>query len=75
MDRYQRGGLDLFDKKTKTFTHFNKETKNRLSNNDVYCLAEDSDGNLWIGTSLGLNKMDRKTGRITEVFYKRWIAK
>jgi len=63
-------GLDLFDKKTKTFTHLNEETGNGLSNNDVYCLTEDRDGNMWIGTNRGLNRMDRKTGRITSYYIK-----
>ena len=63
-------GLDLFDKKTKTFTHINEDAKNKISNNDVYCVTEDADGNLWIGTNRGLNRMDRKTGSITKYFTK-----
>ncbi|MBK5272791.1 MAG: hypothetical protein JJE22_17465 [Bacteroidia bacterium] len=64
------GGLDLYNKATKTFSHINKETKNSISNNDINCLAEDRNGNLWIGTGLGLNRMDGKTGRITSYFIK-----
>lgn len=65
------GGLDLFNKKTKNFTHFPyDENKNSISNNDVYCMAEDSAGNLWIGTKVGLNRMDRKTGHFTQYFVK-----
>ncbi len=65
------GGLDLFNKQTNSFTHFKyKENKNGLSNNDIYCIAEDNAGNLWIGTKVGLNRMDKKTGGITNYFIK-----
>ena len=67
------GGLDLFNKKTKTFTHFNEETKNSISNNDVYCMSEDKNGNLWIGTNLGLNRMDKKRP-VYKLLYERWFA-
>ncbi|MDZ7313942.1 MAG: ATP-binding protein [candidate division KSB1 bacterium] len=32
-----------------------------ISSNDVTCVLEDKNGALWIGTSHGLNKFDRKT--------------
>ncbi|MBN1187378.1 MAG: GAF domain-containing protein [Bacteroidales bacterium] len=32
-----------------------------ISNNRVYTLCEDENGDIWIGTAGGLNKMDRKT--------------
>lgn len=35
-----------------------------LSNNNVYCLADDNDYNLWIGTQEGLNVLNKKTGEI-----------
>ncbi|MEO6721029.1 MAG: two-component regulator propeller domain-containing protein [Ferruginibacter sp.] len=62
------GGLDLFEKETKTFKHFNSEAKNGISNNEIYCLKEDNDGNLWIGTHRGLNRMDKNTGAITKYY-------
>ncbi len=64
-------GLDLFNKETGSFTHLLKDpVKNSISNNDIYCLKEDAAGNLWIGTNLGLNRMDRKSGRFTSYFMK-----
>lgn len=35
-----------------------------LTHNNVSCLADDYDGNLWVGTQEGLNRIDKKTGKI-----------
>jgi len=52
------GGLDLFNKKTKRFTSFQHEVgENSISNNSVGDIREDAAGNLWIGTSSGLNHL------------------
>lgn len=40
-----------------------QETKS-LSNNTVWCLLEDTEGYIWIGTDDGLNRYDRKTHEI-----------
>jgi ligand-binding sensor domain-containing protein/signal transduction histidine kinase len=64
-------GLDLFNKTTKTFTHFiHKDSENSISNNDVFNVTEDRKGNLWIGTGLGLNRMDVKTRQFTSYHIK-----
>ena len=42
----------------------NPDDENSLSDNSVRAIAEDRDGNLWIGTILGLNKLQRATGKI-----------
>jgi len=47
-------GLNLFDKKTRTFTKFT--TKNGLPSNVVYSILEDDAQNLWLTTSKGLVK-------------------
>lgn len=39
-----------------------------LSSNDVRCFVEDDEGNIWVGTFNGLNKIDA-SGRIT--YYKK----
>src|SRR5690606_19469506 len=39
--------------------------KNSLSNSGVLSIAEDVQGNFWIGTEDGLNRLDSKTGAIT----------
>ena len=39
-----------------------------LSCSDVGSIEEDQQGNLWISTMKGLNRWDRKTGRITSLY-------
>ena len=39
-----------------------------LSCSDVGSIEEDGQGNVWIGTMKGLNRWDRKTGRITSLY-------
>ncbi|MEO6734210.1 MAG: two-component regulator propeller domain-containing protein [Ferruginibacter sp.] len=59
-------GLNLYDKKTKSFSRFlHDETKNSISNNSLSSIFEDGDKNLWIGTRVGLNFFNKKTGRFT----------
>lgn len=60
-------GIEIFDPKTKSFTHHLKEEGNpqTLSNNsiiDIYC---DRDNNMWISTMYGLNVYNRSTGKFT----------
>lgn len=58
-----KGGLNLFDRKTESFSSFiyDKHNPNSLSNNNVKVLFEDSKGRLWVGTEGGgLNLFDRK---------------
>jgi signal transduction histidine kinase/ligand-binding sensor domain-containing protein/ActR/RegA family two-component response regulator len=64
------GGLDRLDPANGTFVHYrhNPQDAGSLSNDTVLSLFEDRRGNLWVGTSLGLNKLglnklDRATGR------------
>lgn len=35
-----------------------------LTHNNVFCLADDDNGNLWVGTQEGLNKVNKRTGQI-----------
>lgn len=57
-------GLNLFDKKTRTFTRFT--TKNGLPSSVVYSILEDDAKNLWLTTSKGLVKFspDHKSIKI-----------
>jgi len=41
------------------FKHYT--TQNGLLNNDIYAMAQDKDGYVWIGSSLGLTRFDGKT--------------
>ncbi|HET8809055.1 MAG TPA: two-component regulator propeller domain-containing protein [Flavobacteriaceae bacterium] len=47
--------------KTKHYAH-DPENENSLSNNRIFGIAENSDGNIWVGTAKGLNRIDLKTG-------------
>jgi len=57
-------GLNLFDKKTRTFKKFN--TKNGFPSNVFYSILEDENKNLWLTTSKGLVKFgpDHKSIKI-----------
>lgn len=47
------GGLNLFDKQTKTFEHFTE--KDGLPNMTVYATLFDETGNLWMSTNSGIS--------------------
>jgi len=57
------GGLDKFDKRTETFTHYRHDPNqpNSLSHNSIWALLEDSAGVLWVGNDGGLDKFDPRT--------------
>ncbi|MBL0136885.1 MAG: hypothetical protein IPP79_24385 [Chitinophagaceae bacterium] len=58
----ESGGLNLFNKYTKSFTRFTHKAKeNSISNNNVSGLYYDKSGVLWIGTMSGLNSLDTRT--------------
>ena len=62
------GGLNLFNEQTQTFTAYKHEDKNSttISSDDVWCIKEDADGNLWLGTwGGGLNKFNVQTKEFT----------
>jgi ligand-binding sensor domain-containing protein/serine phosphatase RsbU (regulator of sigma subunit) len=49
----------------KPFTFFSKtDPKNPLSSDKVFCFYEDKQSNMWIGTSNGLNKVEKSSGNI-----------
>ena len=55
------GGSD----KNIKFEHYltNSSSKNSISNNIVQAIYEDRQGRFWIGTGIGLDILDRKTGK------------
>lgn len=61
-------GLDKFNTKNGSFTHFEISTRNPKApvsyfDKTVYSIYESSNGNLWLGTLSGLVKFDRQTHR------------
>ncbi len=71
------GGLNLYDRNTRTFTSF-KHTPNlpqSISSNNVYSIYEDKSQNLWIGTyGGGLCKFNPDQQNFT-VFKQNWDDK
>src|SRR5207249_10653684 len=60
------GGLNLFDRKTKTFSHFLHDDKtNSIGDNSVGTIYEDRNRNLWLGTMAGLSYLDKKNHHFT----------
>ncbi|HLG40889.1 MAG TPA: ATP-binding protein, partial [Chitinophagaceae bacterium] len=60
------GGLNLFDRENKIFTHFqHQDDVNSISNSNVNSITEDRNKNLWIATIGGLNFFDKKTQQFT----------
>jgi len=57
-------GLDRFD--GYEFVHFNSRNSNNLLQSDnVHCVEEDQNNNLWIGTENGLYFLNYKSGEIS----------
>lgn len=57
------GGLLKFDPKNNTSKLYKMEgsDENSISNNSIRCIAEDKNGDLWVGTNYGLNKFNPET--------------
>ena len=52
----------------KTVFYHDPDDDSTISNNSVYYIFEDSQNNIWVGTSFGLNKFDRNTGQFTRYY-------
>ncbi|RPH25295.1 MAG: hypothetical protein EHM93_20065, partial [Bacteroidales bacterium] len=62
--------FDKFDTKRNTFYHFrhDKNDTTTISSNNVYCITEESDDKLWIGTwSGGINLFNKTTGKFKRI--------
>jgi len=57
-------GLMRFDPKTGKFLSYNHDphNPNSLSSDAIRCIGEDLQGNIWVGTNNGLNRLDKQTG-------------
>lgn len=60
------GGVSQFNPKTEKFTNYVKEGSKAgsISENRVFSVFESKDGTMWFGTGDGLNRLDRKTGKM-----------
>lgn len=63
-----RNGVCRFDGYELEIFKSNLYTPNALSCNDILVIQEDYQNRLWIGTSYGLNMLDKKTGEIQKDF-------
>ena len=60
------GGLVKIDPRTNTVKNYKHDKEvNSISNNRIRTIKEDSKGNIWIGTSGGLNKLNKETEEFT----------
>ena len=55
-------GLCKFDGENYTVYERSLNDSNSISNSFPLCIVEDKDGNIWVGTTEGLNKYDRERG-------------
>jgi ligand-binding sensor domain-containing protein len=57
-----KGGLNLFNTKTKTFRYFTNTLKDNrsISASSIRCIYKDSRNKLWVGTVSGLNVFNEK---------------
>jgi signal transduction histidine kinase/ligand-binding sensor domain-containing protein len=70
-DRYlllavDQGGINRFDKVTRTFEYivYDQTNEEGLNNNGIWCLHKDNEGILWVGTSGGgINYLNPKNER------------
>ena len=60
-------GLNHYNRKTKTFTRYVNDPKNKtsLTNGPVTAIAADKPGSLWVATTTGLDRFDIKNGVFT----------
>jgi ligand-binding sensor domain-containing protein len=63
----QGAGMDCFNIVTKTFTHYRQQ--DGLSKGTISAITKDREGNIWIGTSEGLDRLDPKTGKFSHYRY------
>lgn len=64
-----RYGLCKYDGYEVTLYKSNLYTPDLLTNNNILCLTEDANHNIWIGTIEGINTLDKQTGIITKGKY------
>ncbi|MCL2919257.1 ligand-binding sensor domain-containing protein [Shewanella litorisediminis] len=64
------GGLSRFNAESRTFTNYrhNSEDINSLSNDSVYDVTDGPNGDLWVATQIGLNRLNPLTGQVTRYF-------
>lgn len=69
-------GFGIFDPKTETCLNYFHDPKNpnTLSENFVTSIFEEDSSTLWIGTTHGLNRLDRTTNQMTRYFTSNGLS-
>ncbi len=67
------GGLNRRDPRTGRFTQFHHVSSDprSLSDESVYCVSQDAEGRIWVGTQNGLNRLDPDGRGFTRLFHDR----
>ena len=70
------GGLLRFNETRDSVTLFKTDPVDTasISSNTILAIHEDTNGILWFGTGIGLNKFDRKTGKFTHYTERDGLA-
>lgn len=58
------GGLDIYNESTDSFEPFIE--KGKLTSEEIYSLDEDDNGDIWLGTTKGLNKISYETKEVVQ---------
>jgi ligand-binding sensor domain-containing protein/signal transduction histidine kinase len=63
-------GLQMSGDEGKTFHSYimDKKNPNGISSNNINSITEDNEGNIWIGTSNGLNKLEKNSNYFIKYF-------
>lgn len=61
------GGLNKYNRSNGTFTRFNTERDNSITNNNVFEVAEDYQGNLWVGSFNGVDIITKQGDRLLNI--------
>ena len=64
-------GLDRYDRNSDTFIHYRSvlDDATTISNDMVRCIHEDHNGDIWVGTDMGLNKLNYSDGTFTRYLH------
>jgi len=64
-------GMDVYDTKRETFTNYqNSADSSSLSDNKVRIIQKDKKGQIWVGTSNGLNLFNKENGTFRRFVHK-----
>lgn len=62
-----RNGLCRYDSYRITVFRSDLSNSHHLTDNNIYCLADDKRGNLWVGTASGVNRFNKVRGEFEEI--------